>query len=163
MTVSADKGRMEKMEKFLDELGPIVDGDRAAIERHADFLADDDGARDLRHDAGVVAERLAVAGDDWVMPADLEAKVLAAVDAKAASFGGERTTQPGFAPGKIDGSAVNESETKSDTAREREPSTPKTLAISSAAPISLASVRAEREAERPLVQQPLVEQPLART
>ena len=97
--------RTDKMEKFLDELGPIVDGDRAAIERHADFLADDDQARDLRHEAGVVAEDLEVAGDDWVMPPDLEAKVLATIDAKAASFGGERTTQPGFAPGEAPKSA----------------------------------------------------------
>jgi ferric-dicitrate binding protein FerR (iron transport regulator) len=89
--------RTDKMEKFLDELGPIVDGDRAAIERHADFLADDDAARDLRHEAGVVAESLEGAGDDWVMPDDLEAKILASIDAKAASFGTERTTQPGFA------------------------------------------------------------------
>lgn len=90
----------DKMEKFLDELGPIVDGDRAAIGRHADFLADDDHARDMRHDAEAAADALAHAGDDWAMPADFEAKMLAAIDARrveGASFTPERTTQPGFA------------------------------------------------------------------
>ena len=43
--------RAEKYEAFLDDLAPIVDGDAAVIERHADFLVDDDEARDLRHEA----------------------------------------------------------------------------------------------------------------
>ncbi|MFO0685948.1 MAG: VIT domain-containing protein [Sandaracinus sp.] len=92
------------MERFLDDLGPIVDGDRAAIARHADFMADDDRARDLRHDAEEAADALAHGGDDWVMPADLEARVLGAIDAKAAggaSFTPERTTQPGFDDAKL--------------------------------------------------------------
>lgn len=94
----------EKMERFLDELGPIVDGDRAAIARHADFMADDDRARDLRHDAEEAADALVHGGDDWTMPADLEARVLAAIDAKAsggASFAPERSTQPGFDDVKV--------------------------------------------------------------
>ena len=41
-------GRAMKVEALLDELAPVVDGEREALERHADFLADDDEARDLR-------------------------------------------------------------------------------------------------------------------
>ena len=81
--------RTEKMEKLFDELALVVDGDRDAIARHADFLADDDEARDLKHDAIEIAQKLAGAGADYVPPADLEAKLLAALDAR--SGGGEST------------------------------------------------------------------------
>jgi hypothetical protein len=146
--------RTDKMEKFLDELGPIVDGDRAAIERHADFLADDDQARDLRHEAGMVAERLESAGDDWVMPADLEAKVLAAIDASGASFGTERTTQPGFAPDVTAAVEPVKSEAASKSTGESsgdvEHAIAHTLAMPEPAPVvSLADARAEREARGP--------------
>ena len=67
--------RIENMEKLLDELAPVIDGDRDALARHADFLADDDEARDLKHDAIEAAERLARAGADYVPPADLEARL----------------------------------------------------------------------------------------
>ena len=30
--------RMQKMDEFLDDLGPIVDGDRETIARHADLI-----------------------------------------------------------------------------------------------------------------------------
>lgn len=89
----------QKMDEFLDDLGPIVDGDREAIARHADFLADDDEARDLRHEASGVALKLANAGADYVPPSDLEARLFAALDARAAKDGGEsfeRKTNPGF-------------------------------------------------------------------
>ena len=86
--------RAEKYEALLDDLALVIDGDRDALERHADFLADDDEARDLRHDAAQSAELLKNAGADYVPPADLEARILAALD--AASSG--RTTSPGFAP-----------------------------------------------------------------
>ncbi len=85
--------RAAKYEAFLDELAPIVDGELSALERHADFLADDDEARDLRHDALAVAGEIGRAGADYVPPADLEARLLAALDAA----GGGRTTSPGFA------------------------------------------------------------------
>ncbi|MBZ0120647.1 MAG: hypothetical protein K8H88_26880, partial [Sandaracinaceae bacterium] len=68
--------RAEKYEALLDDLAPLVDGDPEALERHADFLADDDEARDLRHDATAAAELLKRAGADYVPPADLEARLL---------------------------------------------------------------------------------------
>lgn len=100
--------RAEKMERLLDELGPIVDGDAAAIARHADFLADDDDARDLRHEASGVADRLRHAGADYVPPADLDAKILAALEAR----GTGRTTQPG--PFETAGSSDPESRTSGE-------------------------------------------------
>ena len=93
--------RTQKMDSFLDDLGPIVDGDRDAIARHADFLSEDDEARDLRHEASSVVAKLAHAGADYMPAADLEARLLAALDARTArepagegSF--ERKTSPGF-------------------------------------------------------------------
>lgn len=74
--------RNEKWEAFADELGPIVEGDRDAIARHAAFLAEDDEARDLRHEASLVAEAAERAGQDYVAPLDLDARVLAAIDAR---------------------------------------------------------------------------------
>jgi tetratricopeptide (TPR) repeat protein len=99
-------GRTEKMESLLDELALVVDGDRDAIARHADFLADDDEARDLKHDAAEIAEQVSRAGADYVPPADLEARLMAALDRAgdaSAPDGGDagagdagRATAPGF-------------------------------------------------------------------
>jgi hypothetical protein len=83
----------EKMDRFLDELALIIDGDPAAIARHADFLADDPDAADLRHEAQRAAERMKHAGADYVPPTDMDARILAALDARANDTG--RTTQPG--------------------------------------------------------------------
>lgn len=58
--------RAQKYEAFLDDLAPIVEGDPEALDRHADFLADDDEARDLRHDAAQVLGSIRAAGDDYV-------------------------------------------------------------------------------------------------
>src|SRR5690606_19951573 len=74
-------------------------------ERHADFLADDDEARDVRHEATSAARAIAWAGADYVPPADLEARLAAALDRAPASAAEEtgRTTSPGFAsPGPGD-------------------------------------------------------------
>jgi tetratricopeptide (TPR) repeat protein len=92
--------RAQKMEQYLDELALVVDGDRDAIARHADFLADDDEARDLRHEASAVVTKIASAGADYVPPADLESRLLVALEARGAeaSFSAGRTTDPGFAP-----------------------------------------------------------------
>ncbi len=68
-------------DELLDDLASIVDGDPAALARHADHLADDDDARDLKHDAARIAEQLADAGADYEPPSDLEARVLAKLDA----------------------------------------------------------------------------------
>jgi tetratricopeptide (TPR) repeat protein len=91
--------RTQKMEQYLDDLALIVDGDRDAIAKHADFLADDDEARDLRHEASGVVTRIAGAGADYAPPADLEARLLAALDARGSGGGLEsagRKTDPGF-------------------------------------------------------------------
>lgn len=88
--------RAQKKEQFLDELAPIVDGDRDAIARHAEFLADDDEARDLRHEASTVAGLIAAAGADYVPIADLEQRLLAALEARVGPASSERKTEPGF-------------------------------------------------------------------
>lgn len=77
--------RARKIEAFLSELAPIVDGDPDALERHAELLVDDDEGRDLRHDAAEAARMIAFAGDDYVPPADLEARVMAALERSRAS------------------------------------------------------------------------------
>ncbi len=71
-----------RLERLLDELGPVIDGEPDALGRHADVLAEDDDARDLRHDAADAAGALADAGADYVPPSDLEARVRAALDAR---------------------------------------------------------------------------------
>lgn len=108
--------RAQKMDLYLDELAQIVDGDHDAIGRHADFLADDDEARDLRHEASAVVTRLAAAGADYVAPTDLETRLLAALDARASheaspepSFGTGRKTDPGFALDPVGSAAVRAS------------------------------------------------------
>lgn len=81
--------RTDKMEQLLDELALLVDGDREALKRHADLLAEDDEARDLKHDAREVAERIAGAGADYTPPANLETQLMAALDTR-----GERKVAP---------------------------------------------------------------------
>ncbi len=95
---------MSDLETFKDELAAVVDGDAAALERFADLLADSDEARDLRHEASRAAEKVREAGADFEMPADLEARVLAAIDAVAhpeatpAEPAAGQTEVSGFAP-----------------------------------------------------------------
>ena len=88
--------RTENMDRLLDELALVIDGDRDALARHADFLADDDEARDLKHDAIEVAERLEKAGADYAPPADLEARLMAALDSRGNASETGRSTSPGF-------------------------------------------------------------------
>jgi len=93
-------GRAQRREQYLDDLARIVDGDRDAIAKHADFLADDDEARDLRHEATGVVAKIAAAGADHISPSDLEQKLLAALDARGGHGEGlestSRKTDPGF-------------------------------------------------------------------
>ena len=72
-------------EEFLDHLAPVVDGDAATLDRFADHLADSDEARDLRHDATDAAEAAAGAGADFELPADLEARLMGALDGRVAA------------------------------------------------------------------------------
>ncbi len=71
------------MEQGLEDLGPIVDGEKDATERHADTLADSDALRDAVFEAKQVAAALPDAGADFEVPADLEARILAKLDARA--------------------------------------------------------------------------------
>ena len=61
-----------------DDLADLVAGDSGAISRHADHLATCDDCRDARHEATQLADSLGNAGADYVMPADLVERVLAA-------------------------------------------------------------------------------------
>lgn len=102
--------RAEKYEAFLDDLALVVDGDAAALERHADFLVDDDGARDTRHEAASTAEQLKDAGADYVHPEGFAERVLASIDAGVEdSAQPGRTTSPGFALPSTSGAHVEPS------------------------------------------------------
>ncbi len=74
-----------KYEALTDELASLVDGDTDALQRWEETLADSDEARDLLFEAQRAAARVADAGADFEVPADLEARVLAALDARGAS------------------------------------------------------------------------------
>lgn len=82
----------------LDDLTAIVDGDATAVARHADHLASCDACRDARHEATMVARAVGRAGADFVVPADLEARVLAAVDAAAPAASSPTVPVPAPAP-----------------------------------------------------------------
>src|SRR5690242_7137625 len=75
-------------EQVTDELALIVDGDREAIERHADHLASCDACRDARHEASQLCKLVATAGSDYKPSADLEARLMAALDKAAAPASG---------------------------------------------------------------------------
>lgn len=105
-------------EDFLDHLAPIVDGDEAALDRFADHLADHDEARDLRYDATDVAERIAESGADFDVPADLESRLMVALDARA----GEAATveDPALAAAATAAVAKSAADTAADS-ENREP------------------------------------------
>jgi ferric-dicitrate binding protein FerR (iron transport regulator) len=67
-------------EQVTDDLALIVEGDRDAIDRHADHLASCDACRDARHEASELVKLVATAGSDYKPGADLEARLLAALD-----------------------------------------------------------------------------------
>ena len=73
-----------------DDLAAIVDGDPAALARHAAHLAGCDDCRDARHDAARIGAAIARAGDDHAPRVDLEARLLAMIDAEAAATAGTR-------------------------------------------------------------------------
>jgi tetratricopeptide (TPR) repeat protein len=70
---------------FRDELGPVIDGDEQAIERHLEHLADCDDCRDLRHEADLARQAVAAAGSDFLETDDLVARVLERIDSEAAA------------------------------------------------------------------------------
>ena len=61
-----------------DDLADLVAGDSATIARHADHLASCDDCRDARHDAAQLSATLGAAGADYVVPADMLDRVMAA-------------------------------------------------------------------------------------
>jgi tetratricopeptide (TPR) repeat protein len=67
-----------------EDLAAIVDGDPEAVRRHADHLAQCDECRDARHAAAAAAQAAAAAGADFAPPADLEARLAAALEAAPA-------------------------------------------------------------------------------
>jgi len=98
--------RAEKYEAFLHDLALVVDGDAEALERHADFLVDDDEARDLRHEAVEVVAQVEDAGADYAHPEDFVARLMVAIDDDDGEAADDvdddqvdsgRTTDPGFA------------------------------------------------------------------
>ncbi|MCC6217317.1 MAG: FecR domain-containing protein [Polyangiaceae bacterium] len=70
-------------EQVLDHLSELLEG--TAPEELVDHVAECDGCRDLRHDAERAIERLREAGADYVPPADLDARLVAALAAREPS------------------------------------------------------------------------------
>ena len=75
---------MNAHETVLDDLALLIEGDETALARHAEHLASCDSCRDARHEAALVARRVAAAGADHEAASALETKVLAALDAEPA-------------------------------------------------------------------------------
>jgi tetratricopeptide (TPR) repeat protein len=69
-------------ERFAEDLAAVIDGDTAALEVHLDHLSECDACRDARHEAAALAAGLDAAGADYRVPADLESRVLAAIEAE---------------------------------------------------------------------------------
>ena len=67
---------------MIADLALLVDGDPQTLDKWADALADNEHARDLRFEAAKAAKHLEDAGADFEVPADLEQRILAAVDAR---------------------------------------------------------------------------------
>ena len=84
--------------QIQDDLAALVDGDDAAIARHADHLASCDDCRDARHDATRLARMVASAGADYVVPADLADRVLAKAPADAPAKPMTSTAPPSAHP-----------------------------------------------------------------
>ncbi len=72
----------DQRDRIEEHLAEILDGE-AAPELY-ELLAQDDELRDLRHQAEEAVARVRAAGDDYVCPPDLEARVLAALAARGA-------------------------------------------------------------------------------
>jgi ferric-dicitrate binding protein FerR (iron transport regulator)/tetratricopeptide (TPR) repeat protein len=79
-------------EQVTDDLALLVDGDREAIQRHAEHLVSCDACRDARHDATQLVTLVATASSDFRPSADLEARLMAALD---------RTEKPAAAPAPV--------------------------------------------------------------
>jgi predicted anti-sigma-YlaC factor YlaD len=76
---------MSPCEHVSEDLSAIVDGDREIIARHADHLASCDACRDARHDATLLAKRVAEAGSDHVANDGLLDRLMVAIDREPAA------------------------------------------------------------------------------
>jgi tetratricopeptide (TPR) repeat protein len=81
-----------KCSELIDDLAAIIGRDEQALARHGEHLAACDACRDVHHQAVEAAARVAEAGADFVVPAELEARVLAALD------GNQRAPHPTLSP-----------------------------------------------------------------
>ncbi len=90
----------DERDRIEEHLAEILDGD--ADPELYERLAADDGLRDLRHQAEDAVALVRAAGDDHVSPPDLEARVLAALDARGegsvAAPGGAAAPLPVVSP-----------------------------------------------------------------
>ncbi len=110
-------------ERFWDELAPLVDGDPATVERHADLLADSDAHRDARHEAGRVAEHVADAGADFEVPEGLADRVLARLAERTDAEQAETKETGGQAEEKATADAAADDEAAAKAAKD-EPAKP---------------------------------------
>lgn len=92
--MTIDPRSPQAMEALLDDLALLADGDADARARHAETLAASDEARDLVFDAERITARVAEAGDDYVPPADLEARVRALVASRGPASSNTMTPLP---------------------------------------------------------------------
>ena len=69
---------------FEDDLADIAAGDEAAVDRHLDLLSENEDARDLRHDVGLLAEGIKDLGGDYNHPADFDKDLVSALDKESA-------------------------------------------------------------------------------
>jgi len=76
-------------EQFWDDLASVVDGEPAAVAAYQELLVDSIEHRDARFEAEHAARRLGEAGDDWEHPADLDARIVAAMQAQQEALPGD--------------------------------------------------------------------------
>ncbi len=84
-------------EAVLDDLAALIDGDEAAMARHADHLAGCDACRDAKYEATLVAKRVGAAGDDHQARA-IDVDALLAKVSKVEAPKPEPRPQPAAAP-----------------------------------------------------------------
>ncbi|RLB51625.1 MAG: hypothetical protein DRJ42_16495 [Deltaproteobacteria bacterium] len=109
--------------EFWDDLAGIVDGDDELIEKHANLLGMSDEFRDARFEAQAVADAVAETGGDYQAPEDLEARLMAALDARgprADEVAGTNDTLPAGS-GAVDPSAVAGAAAEASGDRDRLP------------------------------------------
>jgi len=96
--------------EFLDDVALLVDGDPQALQKHADFLADSDEYRDLRHEVKLLAEKLREVGSDFSFPPDLQYQILKIIDARGPSEPVSGTDESSGEATKAEGTKGRDSE-----------------------------------------------------